>query len=163
MGQQQILLITLSVIITGIAIIAGISMFRHQALISHRDDIISRMNDFMAQAVAYKIRPQSMGGGENSFWGYTPPGAESFDGHIGSPANDGVRLETDDVNYFIEWWPEGGYPQRIKIIASSKRYGEGNSWSNPRNARIVAYFDDDGKVIYSSNPNRNGFMITGNW
>ncbi len=163
MGLQQILLITLSVIIVGIAIAVGFTMFQSQALRAHRQDIITQLNNMMVEAIAYQKTPASMGGGAGRLWGYAPSGSVPHNGHIGSPANNGVRVDTADVNYFIEWWAEGSYPQRIKIIASSKLYGEGNSWTNPKNARIVVYYDAYGSVIYSTNPNMSGFMMTGNW
>ncbi len=163
MGLQQILLIVLSVIIVGIAIAVGFAMFQSQAMRSHRQAIVSQINTMMVEALAHQKTPASMGGGGGRLWGYAPAGSVPHNGHIGSPANAGVKIETDEVNYFIEWWAEGSYPQRVKIIASSKIYGEGNSWSNVKNARIIAFFDAYGALIYSTNPNMSGFMTTGNW
>jgi hypothetical protein len=163
MGSQQIILIILGVIIIGVAVVLGINMFNRQALNAHRQEIVSEMGNMMVEAIAYKKMPLSLGGGSGTFRGYMPAGAESYRGHIGSPANTGVRVITPTVNYFIEYWAEGAYRQRVKIIASSKVYGEGNHWSNTYNARIIASFDKEGKVIYSSNPNMNGYQITGDW
>ncbi len=163
MGSQQLLFLVLVVIIVGIAVVSGIMMFRTQAMHSHRQSIVMQMNQYMVEAIAYKKLPTSMGGGSGVFWGYAPAGSESYRNHIGNPSNDGVRIVTDDVNYFIEWWVEGAYPQRVKIIASSRIYGEGNFWENTYNARVVASFDANGKVIYSAVADRNGFQFTGDW
>lgn len=166
MGQQQLLLVILVSIIIGIATLIGFNIFNAQAKKAHQDEIIQQMVLFMSQAKAHKIRPTALGGGGGTFMGFVPTGSDNFRGHIGNAddsPNDGSRLETGNVVYFFEWWPDGGYPQRAKIIASSKRFGEGNSWPNAKNARVVAYFDENGQVIYSSNPNRNGFMTDGDW
>ncbi|MBW6516351.1 MAG: hypothetical protein K0B81_07040 [Candidatus Cloacimonetes bacterium] len=63
MGQQQILLIVLSVILVGIAIAVGITMFRAQARQSNLDAIIADLNNLGAIAYQHKLRPVSMGGG----------------------------------------------------------------------------------------------------
>jgi len=67
MGTQQILLIVLSVIIVGIAVAVGISMFNSQAVNANRQAIVSDMNNFGAQAMAYYRSPASHGGGAGTF------------------------------------------------------------------------------------------------
>ncbi|MCX5729611.1 MAG: hypothetical protein NTZ28_12390, partial [Nitrospirae bacterium] len=61
MGQQQLLLIILGVIIVGIAIAVGLSLFSAQSVQSNRDAIINDLNNLAAQAYQYRIRPTSMG------------------------------------------------------------------------------------------------------
>jgi len=63
MGQQQLLLIILGVIIVGVAIAVGISMFSGQSIQSNKDAILSDLNNLGADAYQYKIRPVAMGGG----------------------------------------------------------------------------------------------------
>lgn len=63
MGTQQILLIVLSVVVVGIAVAVGITMFQNQAVNSARQSIMSDLNNFAAQAMAWYKMPQSMGGG----------------------------------------------------------------------------------------------------
>jgi hypothetical protein len=75
MGQQQLLLIILGVIIVGVAIAVGISMFSGQSNASNRDNIISDLNNIGADAYQFKIRPTSMGGGSGSYVGYAIPSA----------------------------------------------------------------------------------------
>lgn len=69
MGQQQLLLIILGVIIVGIAIAVGISMFTAGSVQSNRDAIVNDMNNIAANAYQHKIRPCSMGGGGGKFDG----------------------------------------------------------------------------------------------
>jgi len=73
MGQQQLLLIILGVIIVGIAIAVGLSMFSSQSISSNKDAIINDLNNLFANAYQYRIRPASMGGGGGSYAGYKIP------------------------------------------------------------------------------------------
>jgi type II secretory pathway pseudopilin PulG len=69
MGQQQLLLIILGVIIVGVAIAVGISMFSGQSIQSNKDAILSDLNNLGADAYQWKIRPSSMGGGNGVYDG----------------------------------------------------------------------------------------------
>ena len=69
MGQQQLLLIILGVIIVGVAIAVGISMFSGQSIQSNKDAILSDLNNLGADAYQHKIRPSSMGGGAGCYDG----------------------------------------------------------------------------------------------
>jgi hypothetical protein len=145
----------------GIAVSVGIVMFNDQLKKAHQREILAQMNSLVTEAIVYKKCPDppEVNG---SFLGYSPPGSEAYSNHIGSPANSGAMISTNDVNYFIELWAEGAFPQRIKIIASSKIYGEGNYWQNTYNARIVASYDAQGKLLGgSTNPNQKGLPSLG--
>lgn len=73
MGQQQLLLIVLGVIIVGIAIVVGINLFNANAVSANRDAVISDLNNLAAFAHQYYIRPTAMGGGGNSFLHFAMP------------------------------------------------------------------------------------------
>jgi hypothetical protein len=73
MGQQQLLLIILGVIIVGIAIAVGLSLFTANSIQANKDAIINDVNNLAANAYQYRIRTQSMGGGNNSYFGYKIP------------------------------------------------------------------------------------------
>ena len=73
MGQQQLLLIILGVIIVGIAIAVGLSLFSAQSIQSNKDAIINDLNNIAANAYQYRVRPTSMGGGQGSYTGYSIP------------------------------------------------------------------------------------------
>jgi hypothetical protein len=75
MGQQQILLIVLGVIIVGIAIVVGINLFNASAISSNRDAVINDLSNLAVQAHNYYSKPTSIGGGGNSFVNYTIPTA----------------------------------------------------------------------------------------
>jgi hypothetical protein len=69
MGQQQLLLIILGVIIVGIAIAVGISMFSSGSVQANRDGIVNDLNNLAANAYQFKIRPTTMGGGGGTYTG----------------------------------------------------------------------------------------------
>ncbi len=73
MGQQQLLLIILGVIIVGIAIAVGLSLFGAQSIQSNKDAIINDLNNIAAHAYQYRVRPASMTGGAGSYLGYDIP------------------------------------------------------------------------------------------
>ena len=70
MGQQQLLLIILSVIIVGIAIAVGINMFQTNAVDSNRQALISDVTNLGAKAHRYFRTPTSLAGGGQDFQGF---------------------------------------------------------------------------------------------
>ncbi len=73
MGQQQLLLIILGVIVVGIAIAVGLNLFNAQSIQSNKDAIINDLNNIAAHAYQYRVRPSSMAGGAGSYVGYIIP------------------------------------------------------------------------------------------
>jgi hypothetical protein len=73
MGQQQLLLIVLGVIIVGIAIVVGINLFNANAEESAKDTMVSEGTNLGALAQQYYKKPTAMGGGGNNFIGWTIP------------------------------------------------------------------------------------------
>lgn len=71
MGQQQLLLILLGVIIIGAAIVIGMTLFDDNATSSNRDALSSDLTALALRAQGYYRRPQVLGGGGNSFLGLT--------------------------------------------------------------------------------------------
>ncbi|MCD4664749.1 MAG: hypothetical protein K8R68_05705 [Bacteroidales bacterium] len=71
MGQQQLLLIVLSVIIVGIAIVVGINMFSSSAAAANQDSVVNDCMDIASRAHQYLIKPGGMGGGGGAFTGVT--------------------------------------------------------------------------------------------
>jgi hypothetical protein len=70
MGQQQLLLIVLGVIIVGIAVVVGINLFNANATNANRDAVVSDLNNLGAMAQQFYKKPTSMGGGGNVFTGW---------------------------------------------------------------------------------------------
>ncbi len=67
MGQQQLLLIVLGVIIVGVAIVAGIAMFNAGAEESAKDELVSQCVVIGANSQQFYRKPYQMGGGGNTF------------------------------------------------------------------------------------------------
>jgi hypothetical protein len=79
MGQQQLLLIILGVIIVGIAIAVGISQFGAHSTQANKDGVTSSLVNIAANSYQYKIRPTTMGGGGGSYVNYVIPSKMSKD------------------------------------------------------------------------------------
>ncbi len=73
MGQQQLLLIVLGVIVVGIAVVVGINLFQSSAESSAQDSIVSQGTNLGALAQQYFKKPSEMGGGGNSYVGFSIP------------------------------------------------------------------------------------------
>ena len=67
MGYQQLLLISLSVILVGIAVAVGISMFHDNAISLNRDTVTIDLVNLASRAQLYYRRPIMLGGGQGSF------------------------------------------------------------------------------------------------
>ncbi len=73
MGQQQLLLITLGVIIVGIAVITGLILFEHSSNENKKNQIKSEGATLATMAQKYYRLPPAMGGGGRSFIGWRIP------------------------------------------------------------------------------------------
>ena len=73
MGQQQLLLIVLGVIIVGIAVVVGINVFTASSSQANRDAVISDLTNLASLAQQYYRKPDALGGGGNEFTGWTVP------------------------------------------------------------------------------------------
>ena len=73
MGQQQLLLIVLALIIVGIAIAVSIQLFRSNAIESKRDILIVETTSLGLMALQYYKKPAELGGGSKSFEGWKIP------------------------------------------------------------------------------------------
>lgn len=98
MGTQQILLIVLSVVVVGIAVAVGITMFQNQAVNSARQSIMSDLNNFAAQAMAWYKMPESMGGGGQA----DSPDADKLRAYLGfTEGSEGGQLENENAIYTL--------------------------------------------------------------
>ncbi len=73
MGQQQLLLIVLGVIIVGIAVLVGILLFQQSSVDEKRDLVINEILHISQIAQQYYLKPTSLAGGGNSFTGWQIP------------------------------------------------------------------------------------------
>jgi len=82
MGQQQLLLIVLGVIVVGIAVVAGINLFNSSHDESIKDELVSQCMAIGANAQQFYIKPAAMGGGNNTF-------------NTGGTGNNGYTIPTN--------------------------------------------------------------------
>lgn len=73
MGQQQLLLIVLGVIIVGIAVVVGINVFTASSSQANRDAVISDLTNLASLAQQYYRKPTALGGGGNTFKDWKVP------------------------------------------------------------------------------------------
>ena len=73
MGQQQLLLIIVGVLIVAIGIAVGLQMFAAGGITANRDAIVNDINIIASGAQQHYVRPISLGGGGGTFNGYELP------------------------------------------------------------------------------------------
>lgn len=141
MGQQQLLLIVLGIIIVGIAIAVGVNMFQQSAVDSNRQNVISDLSNLGAKAQRFYRTPTELGGGAQSFARFklgrldtanangsyrvftsAPTGAD--DEPAPTTANTEVATTfTGDTVYIAGWGNEKGdvatYPVKAYIAISA--------------------------------------------
>jgi Tfp pilus assembly protein PilE len=129
MGQQQLLLIILGVIVVGIAVAVGITMFTDNAVSSNRDAVASDLVNLAARAQQYYRRPLSLGGGGQSFTGLTI-------------ANLTNKTQNSNGTYSIVGTPSGNTTLHIKGVGVEK------VGSNP--VQIETYVQVQPDSVYST-------------
>lgn len=73
MGQQQLLLVLLGIIVVGVAIAVSINLFRGHAIDRKREILINESHNIGSIAIAFYKKPRMMGGGGKRFTGWTIP------------------------------------------------------------------------------------------
>jgi len=73
MGQQQLLMVVLGIIVVGIAVTAGILMFRQNAIDMKREELVNESITLAQVAISYFKRPLAYGGGGHRFTGWRVP------------------------------------------------------------------------------------------
>lgn len=73
MGQSQLLIIAVSVLIIGIVILAGTGLFQTSDIEVNKKAMINDFNQIAHIAIRYYSRPMALGGGNQSFVGFVIP------------------------------------------------------------------------------------------
>ena len=73
MGQSQLLIIAISVLVIGIAIAGGAGMFQDEDVESNKKAMINDVNHIATNAVRYYRRIPALGGGGYNYTGYVLP------------------------------------------------------------------------------------------
>jgi hypothetical protein len=120
MGQQQLLLIVVGVIIVGLSITIGVSLFSSNAESSNRDAIIGDLSNLGSLARKYYITTRSLAGGNQSFAGWFIPNylASNGNGSFSATISDqqviisGIGVQTGN---------DGSTPVKVIDYVSSAR------------------------------------------
>ncbi len=69
MGQQQLLLLALGIVIVGLSIVVGIAAFAENQKRSNADALVADAVRIASDAQAWSLKPTAFGGGDGSFEG----------------------------------------------------------------------------------------------
>ncbi|MFZ4621684.1 MAG: hypothetical protein ACOYNS_14080 [Bacteroidota bacterium] len=133
MGQQQLLLLILGVIIVAIAVSVGISMARDYYDESIGDEIRQELLLEAQNARTFASKPKTLGGGGGAFTGYTLPSSmikneeikyrTTVTPHmlliIGQTQNVGVSIILSNLGgkFMLGWGGQGVYQSSTKTAA----------------------------------------------
>ena len=88
MGQQQLVLLVLGVVLVSVAIMVGVSLFSIGSAEAERDALVIDANRISNSAAAFWRRPSALGGGNRSFAG------------LNSVVMLGWRADSNDVGVY---------------------------------------------------------------
>ncbi len=135
MGQQQLLLIVLSVIIVGVAIAVGVTQFQSNAVDSNRQAVISDLVNYAAKAQRYYRTPSQLGGGSQNFSGFalSPLDTSNANGTYAATTTkpSGATAVTGSVTAV-------GSATTVYIVGSGKETGDDGSNPVKAYAKVTA-------------------------
>lgn len=136
MGQQQLLLIVLGIIIVGIAIAVGVNMFQSSAVDTNRQSMISDLANLAAKAQRYYRTPTELGGGAQNFQNFYLGRLDTANANgsyrlyttaqltanaVPAPATANTTISTSvtDTIYIVGWGKEMGDNSSFPVKAST--------------------------------------------
>ncbi len=129
MGSQQLLLIAVGLVIVGIMIAVGMTMFHDQAASTNRDEVANDLAHYAAVARSYYRRPSVYGGGSYSFHGLTMAKITS-------------RPVNENGTYSLSPDPVSGTPDHVTLTGVGTEAGLDGS-----NVRVVMYVYADSALV----------------
>jgi hypothetical protein len=138
MGQQQLLLLVLGIVIVGLAVVAGINAFSENQERSTKDAIVNEAMRIATDVQAYKVKPGQLGGGGDS-WpstledagvsGDTPWGKIDYSAGSGSDSKAQLLLQPQSVSEkaVIDIPANGGTPSLSSGGSDGDIWGTGKS------------------------------------
>ena len=98
MGQQQLLLLVLSVVLVGLAVVGGIQTFSEQKRKSAQDQAIAEVARLGTLMIAWKQTPGQMGGGQGgNTWGRLRLNHLGLDSGSRHATQNDVRFGLEDM------------------------------------------------------------------
>ena len=120
MGQQQLLLIVLGIIVVGIATVVGINLFSTSSSEINRDTIIGVLTSLSSDAQAYYLKEKQFGGGGGSYKGWKVP--KSFKKHTNGKRYVKGKVRKNRVvltGFGTDVGRNGKNPVKVKSIVRS--------------------------------------------
>jgi hypothetical protein len=121
MGQQQLLLIVLGVILVGVAVVLGIQYFSVGAEEGAKDELTAHCITVGANAQQWFKKPVAMGGGGNTFTGFDTHFTDNLTG-LHSSTNGIYTVPTiADTQITVVGTPDGalGYTWTVETIVTA--------------------------------------------
>ncbi|MGB3543799.1 hypothetical protein [Rubrivirga sp.] len=151
MGQQQLLLLVLGIVMVGLAVVVGVSAFNENQRKFRQDQTANLMVDLASKAQAWKMTAETMGGGagsaENDFSEFTL-------GDIGlqPTGTQGAREIILRTEYTcLKLFPQSN---RLRINALDTECSNGSWWYR---VEVTGIDDEDITTrMNASNANGNG-------
>ena len=135
MGSQQLLIIVVGLVIIGVMIAVGMTMFQDQATSTNRDQVANDLAHYASAARAYFRKPSVLGGGNYSFRGLTMAKITS------KPVND-------NGTYSLNPDPVGGTPDHVTLTGVGTQTG-----LNPGNVKLVMLVYADSVIVDNTQTN----------
>ncbi len=106
MGQQQLLLLVLGIVIVGLAVVAGINAFQENQLKSNKDALVNEAVRIATDIQAWKLKPAAFGGGGGSFdgfnWAKISVSDENVDGNDASDGEAAYKTPWGNITFDAE-------------------------------------------------------------
>ncbi len=122
MGQSQLLIIAISVLIIGIAILAGTGFFQSDEVEINKKAMINDVNHIAMAARRYYSRPYALGGGNFSYVGFAIPRTYSsnLNGSYSAVAVSAQVLQITGVS---------AKDTTCTVVARIDTYGKASNWT----------------------------------
>jgi hypothetical protein len=140
MGQQQLLLIVLGVIIVGVAVVVGINLFNANAKEAEIHNLANQNLNYIYMARTYYLKPITAGGGGRSYQGWKNPitgGTTTEPSGVGSGIGWSYSTTTYQYNFDIFIYGDGS--ESFTISSYNKSYG---NQSNPNGFTIRSQINE---------------------
>jgi hypothetical protein len=126
MGTQQILLIVLSVIIVGVAIAVGITMFNNQAYNANQQAVAAELQNYGADVIKYWKTPVSQGGAGQDGTVATEAGIATFIGFDPTASGTDDSTETENGIYRVNGYDNTANAENVTLegIGNNNRGGK---------------------------------------
>ena len=130
MGQQQLLLLVIGIVLVGIAVLAGLEAVQQHVRHDEADGLLDRGLSIATHAVAWKTRNDPFNGGNQSYEGLGTNGLQvlALDSTTirGSFGITDATVNTVEITGISDRYPEVGirvYVNGYEIDSSAVRYG----------------------------------------